>query len=83
MDDQFIDDYDVEHVNKMLMNTEHMNGYEEGLEEGRQEGIEQGEKSKSIEIAKNLFKNAMSIENISKNVNIPVEELKEILDTNK
>ena len=82
VDNNFIDDYDVEHVNKMLMNTEHMTGYEEGLEkgieQGKQEGIEQGEKSKSIEIAKSLLNANMSLEEISNHTRLSIEELQKI-----
>ena len=75
MDDKFYDDYDAEHVNKMLINTEHMTGYEEGLEKG----IEQGSKDTSIEIAKKMLMNNEPVEKISNFTNLSINEIEKLV----
>ena len=46
-----------------------------GLEEGREKGIKEGIKKGKIEVAKKLFKNGLSIEEISNITEISLEEL--------
>ena len=68
MDEKFIDDYDAEKVNRMLMNTEHNDGFEEGLKQGINV------------IARNLLKNGMSEEDVSKNTKLSLEKLSRLKD---
>ena len=50
----------------------------EGNAEGRALGREEGQKEKSIEIAKNLLKQNLSIENISLATGLSIEKIKEL-----
>ena len=45
---------------------------------GLQQGFEQGEKNKQIEIAKNLLKTSLTIEEISKATNLPINEIEKL-----
>ena len=49
------------------------------LERGIQQGIKQGEHQKSLDAAKNLYKNGVSVEIIAKSLNIPLEEVQNIV----
>ena len=53
-------------------------GRQEGIEKGRQEGMEQGEKNKSILIAKEMKKENMSKELISRLTGLSVEEIEKL-----
>ena len=50
-------------------------GKKEGIEEGLKEGLKEGEKNKSIEIAKNMLKDNVDINIISKYSGLNVEEI--------
>jgi len=71
MSERFIDDYDTEKVNQMLMTSEHESGYEQGVERG----IEQGSKETAINIAKSLLKSDMSMEEIAQHTNLTLDEI--------
>ena len=66
MDEKFIKSYDVEKVNQKLMNSM------------KQEGIEQGIEQRNIEIAKNLLKQNIDINIISKSTGLSTEEIKNL-----
>ena len=51
-------------------------GKKEGREEGLKEGLKEGKKNKSIEIAKNMLKDNVDINIISKYSGLSVEEIK-------
>ncbi len=53
-------------------------GIREAKEEGKREGIKKGERKKQIEIAKELLKLGMSIENIQKATKLTIEEIKKL-----
>ena len=53
-------------------------GLEQGIKQGIEQGIEQGKHDNKIEIAKNLLKMNMSIEDIIKATNLDIEEIKNI-----
>lgn len=53
---------------------------EQWYQDGMEQGIEQGKKEKTIDIIKSLFKNDVSLELISKSVNLSIEEIKNILE---
>ena len=67
--------YDEEVDRKMIENDEKIIARREGLAEGRAEGRAEGAKDKSLEIAKNLLKLNMHIEDISKATGLSIEEL--------
>ena len=72
MDDKFIDDYDAEKVNKMLMKSEYNSGFKNGVEQG----IEQA----TIEIVTKMLNNGLSKEFIRDNTNLPLEKIEEIIN---
>ena len=74
MDQKFIDEYDAEHVNQMLMNTK----YDEGYNSGYDNGIEQGIEQEKIEIAKDMLKENIPVEQISKITKLTLEEIKKL-----
>ena len=53
-------------------------GIKEGLEKGLKEGKEEGEKNKSIEIAKNMLKEGLDVNLISKLSGLTVEEIENL-----
>jgi predicted transposase/invertase (TIGR01784 family) len=50
-------------------------GHKQGLEEGRKEGIEEGEKKKSLEIAKALLKEKLSVKQVSQLTGLTEKDL--------
>ena len=70
LDDKFGVVYDNEIMQKKMINTARNWGYDDGKEAGA--------KAEKIEIAKNFLKDGISIEVISKNTGLSVEELEEI-----
>ena len=68
---------------KETLEQGHAQGLAEGHAEGRAEGIVEGQKSKSIEIAKNLLKQNLSIENISLATGLSIDEIKKLTVTIK
>lgn len=53
-------------------------GIEQGIEQGKQLGLASGQKSSQIEIAKNMLKEGLSFEFISKMTNLSEEEIKNL-----
>ena len=82
LDDKFGIVYDNEVMQKKMINTArnwgYDDGYDDGKEEGKAEGLEEGAKKEKIEIAKNLLKDGISIEVVSKNTGLSIEELEEL-----
>ena len=70
LNDDFGVAYDNEMMQKKMINTARSWGYDDGKEAGA--------KAKEIEIAKNLLKDGIPIEVVSKNTGLSVEELKEL-----
>ncbi len=54
-------------------------GLQEGREEGREEGRKEGRAEGQAELIRNMFKNGMSSEEISKMTNISIEKIEDIL----
>lgn len=54
---------------------------EEAYEDGLNAGIEKGAREKAIENAKNFYKNGVSKEIISKSLNMSMDELETILNS--
>ena len=74
LDDDFGIVYDNEIMQKKMINTARSWGYDDG----KADGLEEGAKAKEIEIAKNFLKDGISIEVISKNTGLSVEELEKL-----
>ncbi len=74
--------YDNEMMQKKMINTARNWGYDDGKEagkaEGKVEGIEEGAKAKEIEIAKNLLKDGIPIDVVSRNTGLSIEELNKL-----
>ena len=69
-DDKFRTDYNVELVRRKEINSARLDGYDDGYDAGA--------KAKEIEIAKNLLKDGIPIEVVSKNTGLSIEELEEL-----
>ncbi len=54
--------------------------YKQILAKGEKEGIEKGEKKAKIAIAKELLREGMDISKIAKITNLPVDEIKKLLN---
>ena len=52
--------------------------YREGLAEGIEQGIEQGAEQKAIETAKNFLKEGLSVEQIARCTDLPLEKVQEL-----
>ena len=50
-------------------------GMEKGIEKGIEQGIEQGERTKALEVAKNLLEIGMEVEQIAKVTQLSKEEI--------
>jgi len=81
MDDKFIDEYDAEKVNRMMMQTEFDDGFEQGIEQGIEKGIEKGSKETTVEIAKESLKLNIPVEQISKITKLTIEEILNLKET--
>ena len=75
IDDELGAIYDNEQMQKRLLNTARNWGYDDG----KAEGLEEGKKEEKISIAKNLLKDGMSIESVSKNTGLSIEELQKLI----
>ena len=75
MNNEFIDEYDYENVQRKLMNSNRNEGYKEGLEDGITQGITQEKQ----EIAKNLLKQGVELNIISKATNLTIQELNNLV----
>ena len=78
LDDKFGVVYDNEMMQKKMINTARNWGYDDGKADGKAEGLEEGAKAKEIEIAKNLLKDGISIEVVSRNTGLSIEELEDL-----
>ena len=58
-------------------------GIEQGIEKGIEKGIEQGTQEKQKEIILNMFNDKVSLEVISKYTNLTIQEIEEIINSNK
>ena len=80
--DEFRVLYDAEKMRRKEINSARLDGYDDGYGNGYEIGItkgkEEGAKAEKIAIAKNLLKDGIPIEVVSKNTGLSVEELKEL-----
>ena len=63
--------FDPEEDQEMILNSERLEGIEEGIESGKKE--------EKLKIAKSLIDSGMSYEEVSKHTKLPLEKLKELL----
>ena len=75
IDDELGAVYDNEEMQKRMINTARNWGYDDG----KAEGLEEGKKEEKISIAKNLLKDGMPIESVSKNTGLSIEELQKLI----
>ena len=84
LDDDFGVVYDNEAMQKRMINTARNWGYDDGKAEGKAEGLEEGKKEgkkeEQITIAKNLLKDGIPIEVVSRNTGLSIEELENLTD---
>ena len=79
MDEYFRYMYNGKEADERMMNSRYEEGKEEGMEAGLEKGKAEGEKSKQMEIAKNLLNlGNVSLEDISKATNLTVDEIIEL-----
>lgn len=87
MDDTFRFEYDNEIVQKKLVNSAKKESFDEGfdagVQKGIQEGIEQGVQEEKIRTIKAMFDNDVSLDVIADVNNLPIDEVKEILELEK
>ena len=65
---------------KNVIDTSEELGFEKGVVKGKIQGKIEGEEKKEIEIVTNMYKQGVSIENISLFANIEIEKIKDILN---
>ena len=53
-------------------------GIQKGIEQGLSQGIEQGAEQKAIETAKNFLKEGLSVEQIARCTDLPLEKVQEL-----
>ena len=78
LDDKFGLAYDNELMQKKMINIARNWGYDDGKEAGKVEGIKEGKKEEKVSIAKNLLKDGIPIDVVSKNTGLSVEELNKL-----
>ena len=82
--DEFRVLYDAEKMRRKEINSARLDGYDDGYGNGYEIGItkgkEEGAKAKEIEIAKNLLKDGISIEVVSKNTGLSEEEINNLIE---
>ena len=69
---------DKKKIQNSLLSEAKEEGIEQGYTSGINDGISKGENKKSIEIAKNMLKKNMSIEDISDITGLSIEEIKKL-----
>ena len=91
MNNEFIDEYDYENVQRKLMNSNRNEGYREGFEVGMAEGINQGISQgisqgitqgisqRNIEIARNLLKQGVELNIVSEATSLTIQELNDLI----
>ena len=56
-------------------------GIEQGIQQGIEQGIERGAEQKAIETAKNFLKEGLSVEQIARCTELPLEKVQELANT--
>ena len=78
LDDKFGLAYDNELMQKKMINIARNLGYDDGKEAGKVEGIKEGKKEEKVSIAKNLLKDGIPIDVVSRNTGLSEEELNKL-----
>ena len=82
--DEFRVLYDAEKMRRKEINSARLDGYDDGYGNGYEIGItkgkEEGAKAEKIAIAKNLLKDGISIEIVSKNTGLSEDEINNLLE---
>ena len=78
--DEFRVLYDAEKMRRKEINSARLDGYDDGYDDGKAEGLEAGAKAEKISIAKNLLKDGISIEIVSKNTGLSEDEINNLLE---
>ena len=78
--DEFRVLYDAEKMRRKEINSARLDGYDNGYDDGKAEGLEAGAKAEKISIAKNLLKDGISIEIVSKNTGLSDDEINNLLE---
>ena len=84
--DDIVGLYDKELHEELLRNTELYNaeqkgikqGKKDGIKEGKEKGIKEGIKQKAIETAKNMLKDNLSVDMISKYTGLDIKEIEKL-----
>ena len=74
-DDEFRTYYDAEEMQRKLVNSARLDGYDAGVIKGKEEGA----KEEKIVIAKNFIKDGIPLEIVSKNTGLSIEELNKLV----
>ena len=87
-DDNYVEGIMSEEMEEFIeQHTMYRNGLKEGIsqgiEKGIEQGIEQGTQEKQKEIILNMFNDKVSLEVISKYTNLTIQEIEEIINSNK
>jgi len=56
-------------------------GLAEGLEKGHASGLAEGKREKAVEAVQSFYKNRVSVEIIAKSLNMPLDEVRKIIET--
>ena len=78
INDDIVGLYDKEMHEELLRNTELYNAEQKGLNKGLKEGKEKGIRENKIETAKNMLKESISIDIISKVTGLTKEEIEKL-----
>ena len=78
-DDEFRTYYDAEEMQRKLVNSARLDGYDAGYDNGIIKGKEEGAKEEKIVIAKNFIKDGIPLEIVSKNTGLSIEELNKLV----
>ena len=70
--------YDKELHEELLRNTELYNAEQKGIKQGKKDGIKEGIKQKAIETAKNMLKENISIDIISRVTGLDIKEIEKL-----
>lgn len=74
INNKFIDEYDYENVQKKLLNSLKIEGYQDGVNDG----IKKGKKENNLEIAKKLLSKNFTIEEISDITELSIPEIENL-----
>ena len=77
-----IAEYNYETDIKVQRREAYREGIAEGIEQGIEQGIERGAEKTKIETAKNFLKEGLSVEQIARCTELPLEKVQELAVSN-